>query len=286
MIPRTPTPAELLDDITARLAGAGVASARSDARWLVRHALGWSSADLVLSRDRPLSPEQVAAVLPLAARRAAREPLQLVLGGTGFRGHALLLRPGVFIPRPETELLVDLALTSLPHGGAVVETCTGSGAVACAIAAERPDAQVVAVDRDAAAVRLTADNAAALGVRVDVRAGDLLAPVPAGLRGRLDVLVANPPYLADGEVADLEPEVAGWDPPAALVAGPTGHECSDALFAAASGWLAPGGRVALELDERRVPEAARRAAAAGLRDVRTHADLAGRPRFVTAHRPV
>jgi release factor glutamine methyltransferase len=279
------TAAELLENLTARFARAGIASPRADARWLVRHALGWSAADLALSGDRTLSDAQVRAVQPLAARRAAREPLQLVLGGTSFRGHPLTLRAGVFIPRPETELLVDLVLAAVPPGGQVVETCSGSGAIACAAAAERPDAQVMAIDRDQAAVDLTAYNAAALGVRVAVVRGELLEPVPSALRGRVDVVVANPPYLAVGEVADLEPEVGEWDPPAALVAGPTGHEVSDALLACAPPYLTPGGRLLLELDERRVSEAAARAKRAGLVSVQTHGDLTGRPRFVSARRP-
>jgi release factor glutamine methyltransferase len=279
--------AALLEALTARLAAAGIATPQADARWIVRHALDWSAADLVLSGDRPLSEEQLRAVEALADRRARREPLQLVLGGTSFRGHALTLRPGVFIPRPETELLVDLALGMLPseRSGAVVEPCTGSGAIACAIAAERPGVQVVATDADAAAVDLAARNAADLGVRVDVRHGWLLDPVPASLRGHVDVLVANPPYLAADEIADLEPEVGEWDPRDALVAGPTGHEVSDLLWAAACQWLRPAGGIVVELDERRVDQAARRAAAAGLTAVATHRDLTGRLRFVSAHRP-
>lgn len=285
MITPVPTAAELIAAVAARFARAGIATPRADARWLMRHALGWSAVDLVLSGDQALSERQLRAVQRLADRRAAREPLQLVLGETQFRGHTLAMRHGVFVPRPETELLVDLALEALPTGGIVVEPCTGSGAVACAIAAERPDAQVVATDIAAAAAQLAAANAARLGAHLDVRRGWLLDPVPDGLRGRVDVLVANPPYLAEGDVRALEPEVADWDPPAALVAGPTGHEASDLLWVGAGEWLRPGGWVGLELDERRVEDAARRAEAAGLVAVTTHRDLADRPRFVSARRP-
>jgi release factor glutamine methyltransferase len=285
MTARASTAAQLLAELTDRFADAGIASPRADARWLVRHALRWSAADLTLSADRPLSDDQVNAVALLADRRARREPLQLVLGGTSFRGHPLKLRPGVFIPRPETELMVELVLAVVPAGGVVVETCSGSGAIACAIAVERPDLRVVAIDSDPAAVDLTAENAVDLGANVDVRRGELLDPVPAVLHGRVDVVVANPPYLAAGEVADLEPEVVAWDPPAALVAGPTGHEVSDALIASAPRYLAPGGCLVLELDERRVPETAIRAREAGLVSVQIHVDLASRPRFVSACRP-
>lgn len=279
------TAAQLLRAVAERLERAGLPSPQADARWLIRHALGWSAAQLTIGRDRPLAADQLAAVERLVSRRAAHEPLQLVLGGTEFRGHHLLLRPGVFIPRPETELLVELVLDRLHAGGTVVEPCTGSGAIACAIAVERPGTPVVATDRDHAAVALAAHNAARLGATVDVRQGWLLDPVPRRLRGRTAVLVSNPPYLADGELADLPDDVARWDPLGALIAGPTGHEVSDALIAAAAPWLAPGGWLALELDERRIGQAVDRARGAGLDDVRAVTDLAGRPRFVLARRP-
>lgn len=275
---------QLLRVIAARLERTGLPSAQADARWLIRHALGWSAAQLTTGRDRPLTADQLTAVEQLVSRRAAHEPLQLVLGGTEFRGHHLDLRPGVFIPRPETELMVELVLDRLPAGGAVIEPCTGSGAIACAIAVERPGTPVVATDRDPAAVALAAHNAACLGAAVDVRQGALLDPVPRRLRGRTAVLVANPPYLAERELADLPDDVARWDPVDALVAGPTGHEVSDALIAAAVPWLAAGGWLALELDERRVATAAARARAAGLADVAEVEDLTRRPRFVLARR--
>lgn len=275
----------LLRAVAGRLARAGLPSPAADARWLVRHALGWSAAQLTTGRDQPLATAQLATVERLVARRASYEPLQLVLGSTEFRGHHLDLRPGVFVPRPETELLVELVLDRLPAGGAVVEPCTGSGAIACAIAVERRGTPVVATDRDHAAVALAAHNAARLGAPVDVRHGALLDPVPRRLRGRTAALVSNPPYLAEGDLVDLPDDVARWDPVDALVAGPTGHEVSDALIAAAACWLAPGGWLALELDERRVATAAARAAAAGLSDVTEVTDLTGRPRFVLATRP-
>lgn len=282
----TPTTAgALMRAVADMLDRAGVATPGADARWLVLHALAWTAADLALSGTRTLTETQVAAVGRLAQRRAAREPLQLVLGSTEFRGHPLTLRPGVFVPRPETELLVEYALALLPTDGTVVEPCTGSGAVACALGVERPTARVIATDRDPAAVELATHNATALGAEIDVRRGDLLDPVPGALRGAVDVLVSNPPYLAADEVAELPAEVAHWDPVAALVAGPTGHEVSDRLLTAAHHWLAPGGALLLELDERRVAAAATRARSGGLSNVRVRSDLTDRPRFLVAHHP-
>lgn len=279
------TAADLVTAVSALLADARVASPRMEAKWLVCHGLGWSAADLARDAGSILTPTEVAMVRRLADRRARREPLQLVLGHTEFRGHRLELWPGVFIPRPETELLVEHGLAVLPPGATVVEPCTGSGAVACAIAVERPDAWVVATDVSVAAVALATDNATRLGARLEVRRGRLLDPVPKEMRGRVDVLVSNPPYLADGDVDDLPVEVARWDPRDALVAGPTGHEVSDALIAAARHWLVPGGWLVLELDERRVTAAAARAPAAGLVDIDVRSDLAGRPRFLLARSP-
>lgn len=279
------TVAQLRRSITALLTRAGVDSPDADARWLVRHGLELSAVELIRDAARTVEPARVAAVRRLAQRRAGREPLQLVLGSTEFRGHHLIVRPGTFVPRPETELLTEHALACLPDGGTVVEPCTGTGAIACAIAAERPCTRVVATDIDPAAADLARDNAAALGVVIDVRVGDLLAPVPTALRGAVDVLVANPPYVADAELASLPPEVTRWDPRRALVAGASGHEVTDRLFALATTWLTRRGWLLVELDESRATEAARRAAAAGLEDVVVLDDLTGRPRFVRARRP-
>lgn len=275
----------MLEVIAARLADAGIDSPRPEARWLVRHVLQRSAAQLVQGAADVLDADDVAELEHLAGRRATREPLQLVLGETVFRGHDLAVRAGVFVPRPETELLVEHALGLVRASALVVEPCTGSGAVACAIAAERPGTQIIATDADADAVALATHNATHLGVTVDVRHGELLDPVPPSLAGRVDLLVSNPPYLATDEVTELPPEVAAWEPAAALVAGPTGHEVSDRLIALATTWLRPGGRLLLELDERRVAQAGDRALTAGLRDTDVLVDLTGRPRYLTARRP-
>lgn len=278
------TAAELLAGITRRLHVAGVASPDVDARHLLRAALGWSQADLVVRARDPLNAPQVAAVSALADRRADREPLQLVLGTVGFRTIDVDVRAGVFIPRPETELLAGLAVARAPTSAVVVEPCTGTGAVACAIAMERPDVTVHAGDIDPAAVALARHNAERLSVDVTVTLAALRDTPGDALHGRVDVLVCNPPYLAACERAALPPEVANWDPPRALVSGPTGHECSDALITMATTMLRPGGWLLVELDERRVAEAAARASAAGLTAVEVHADLTGRPRFLAARR--
>lgn len=268
--------------MVGRLRAAGVPSPEVDAALLVAHVTGWSRSRIRLAGPEAPLPEAAAdALAPLLARRAAREPLQLLLGSVGFRHLDLQVRPGVFLPRPETEVLAGEAIERTPAGGVVVEPCTGSGAIACAVATEAA-ARVHATDVSAAAVRLARANALATGAQVEVVQGDLLDPLPAALRGRVDVLVSNPPYLADPEVGGLEPEVADWDPPAALVSGPTGHEVSDRLIAAAPAWLRPGGWLLLEVDAARATEAAGRCRAAGYEAAGVVADLTGRDRIVVA----
>ena len=231
----------------------------------------------------------------LVARRAAREPLQLVVGTTAFRTLTLTCAPGVFVPRPETEVLAGLAIAAAravvaARGTArVVEPCCGTGAVALAVAAEVPGVHVVAGDADPAAAALARANVdacrAALRGTVEVREGDLLDVLAADERGRVDVVVANPPYLPLGDLPSLPPEVADHDPHRALFGGPDGHEVVAALLAAAAAVLAPGGTLLCEIDARRGDDALARAAAAGLVDAVLHHDLGGAPRFLGARRP-
>lgn len=278
--------AVVLGELETLLRSAGVDSPGVDAELLVRSVTGWSRTELLLRGEAEIGRHQLERIRQFGRRRAAREPLQLILGSVGFRYLDVQVRPGVFVPRPETEVLAGEAVARVPAGGIVVEPCTGTGAVACAVASEADPGLVVATDMSSAAVALARDNAVRCGVDVTVQQGDLLAPVNPGLRGRVDVLVANPPYVAKSELAGLEPEVADWDPQAALVAGPSGHEVADRLIAAAGEWLAPGGWLLLEVDERRAAATASRAAAAGLVDAAVVADLTGRDRVVIArHQP-
>ncbi len=276
--------AAALSAARAQLEAAGVPTPDVDAALLVAHVTGWSRSRVRTSADEPLPRGAADALAELVRRRAAREPLQLLLGSIGFRHLDVEVRPGVFIPRPETETLAGEAIARTPRGGLVVEPCTGTGAVACAVATEAA-ALVHATDISTDAVALARANAAATGARVEVHHGDLFAPLPAELRGRVDVVVSNPPYIADAEVATLEPEVRDWDPHTALVSGPTGHEVSDRLIAEAPGWLRPGGWLLMEVDAARAAEAASRCRAAGYVEVEVVRDLAGRDRVVIARYP-
>jgi release factor glutamine methyltransferase len=276
----------------AVLAAAGVPSPAVDARWLVEAAAG---EDPRRRPDAPLDPAAAARLDALVARRAGREPLQLVVGTTAFRTLTLACAPGVFVPRPETEALAGLAVAAARAAVAargtalVVEPCCGTGAVALAVAAEGPGARGVAGDADPAAVALARANAAAVGAAgagtVEVREGDLLGVLAPDERGRVDVVVANPPYLPLGDLPTLPPEVADHDPHRALFGGPDGHEVVGALLAAAAAALTPGGTVLCEIDARRGDDALARAAAAGLVDAALHRDLGGVERFLAARRP-
>lgn len=276
------TAGEVLADVTSRLERAGVPTARVDAELLSAHATGWSRAELRTATDEQLPDTDL--LESLVARREQREPLQLIVGTVGFRYLELEIRPGVFIPRPETEILAGEAVARTRADGLVVEPCTGTGAVACAVATEA-GARVIATDRAAAAVRLARANVQRTGAQVEVVEGDLMEPVDPRLRGRVDVVVSNPPYVADDEMTSLEPEVVVWDPRDALVSGPTGHEVSDRLIDEARAWLASGGWLLLEVDAARAAEAARRCAAAGYAEAEVVRDLAGRDRVVVARWP-
>ena len=277
---------------TAVLTAAGVASPAVDARWLVAAAAGH---DPRRRPAAPLDPAAAARLDALVARRAAREPLQLVIGTTAFRTLTLACVPGVFVPRPETEVLAGLAVTAAraavaAHGTAlVVEPCCGTGAVALAVAVEVPGARVVAGDVDPAAVALARANAAEVrDLRpgaVEAREGDLLEVLAPDERGHVDVVVANPPYLPRADLPTLPPEVADHDPHRALFGGPDGHEVVGALLGAAAAALTPGGTVLCEIDARRGDDALARAAAAGLVDAELHRDLGGAARFLGARRP-
>ncbi len=279
-------------EVAAELAAAGVPSPDADARWLCEHVhdhLGDPASD----------PAAADALAALVARRTAREPLQLVLGTWAFRTVELVCRPGVFVPRPETEVVAQAAIDAARAAGPgakVAEPCTGSGAIACALLAEVAGVEVVATDHDPRAVAAARENLArvrdgragpppAPGASAHVLHGELLDPLDPAWRGHLDVLVANPPYLPAADAASWAPEVADHDPHDALLGGPDGHEVVDRLLALAASWLKPGGTVVVEIDERRGADAIAVARAAGLVAVRLVHDLSGADRAITGRRP-
>lgn len=272
----------------ALLAAAGVASPRHDAEELAGHVLGVPRSRLALAGG--LTAAQRARFADLVDQRAARVPLQHLTGVAGFRRLELSVGPGVFVPRPETEVLAGWAIEALRRLPAplVVDLCAGSGAVALALAQEVPAARVHAVELDPQALawaRRNADARVAAGdPPVTLHGGDVADPaLLAGLAGAVDLVTANPPYIPLGAV--VEPEVAEHDPPAALWGGPDGLDTVRAVERAAARLLRPGGVVAVEHADRQgasVPAVFDRTGR--WLDVADHPDLAGRPRFTTARR--
>lgn len=264
----------------------GVETGRLDAEWLLAAALGVDRLQLYLKYDRPLSSEEREAFKPLLRRRAGREPLQYIIGRTGFRELELKTDPRVLIPRPETEVLVQEVLDWASAGAeSVWDMGTGAGAVALSLAAEGTWTRVVATDVSPEALSVAADNAERydLGGHVEFREGSLFEPLEEG--ERFDVIVSNPPYIAEGEKGELQPEVRDWEPPEALFAGADGLDVIRQLVAGAPKHLLSGGLLALECGLGQAEGIAADVQATGaFGAVRIRADLTGRPRFVTAER--
>lgn len=356
---------QALDWTCGYLERKGDENPRLSAEWLIAEACGLSRIALYMGLDRPLSAEERAVLRDYVQRRGQGEPLQYISGEAPFRYITVRVRPGVLIPRPETEVLVSEALACLPParkreaawnaeaaeqeaaavsavkealaqferenaelftcasasdvygaraadgvarfetaaeegrsvcGAAsadsdeqpllVADICTGTGCIACAIASERPDARVLAVDIAPEAVALARENVEQLGLckRVAVLQGDLGAPIPDRFMGKLDAVVSNPPYVPTSVLADVPREVSAYEPELALDGGDDGLDVVRRLLPWCLRALKTGGSIAFELHEGHLDEAAKLARSAGFSDVKAIADLAGRPRVLVARK--
>jgi release factor glutamine methyltransferase len=269
------TVAALVAQVEDVLAGAGVPTPQVDAELLVGHVTGLSRAQLALEATRSVGDAERSRLEGLVARRAAREPLQYVLGEWGFRRLTLTADRRALVPRPETEVVVErgLALLAGRERPRVLDVGTGSGAIALAIADEHPGARVTGVDASEGALALARENAARTGLELELRRHDLFTGLPAG---PWELVVSNPPYVEPGELHLLEPEVRTWEPHAALV----GHGATEAVARGARDVLGPGGGLVLEVADGTADSVGALLDELGYRDVRATADLTGRDRVV------
>jgi release factor glutamine methyltransferase len=258
-----------------------------DARRIVERASGRDGGEFVAVLDEPVPARAVPFVEDMASRRLTGEPLQYVVGRWGFRGLDLLVDRRVLIPRPETEQVVEVALDEARRLGAgplvAADLGTGSGAIALSLATELTGTEVWGVDVSADALAVARANLTGIGMfaatRVRLVEGSWFAGLPAELRGRLGLIVSNPPYLAADE--DLPPEVS-WEPPGALIAGPTGLEAVAEIVSDAPGWLARPGVLVMEIAPHQAERAERLALDAGFEEADVRPDLQGRLRSLVA----
>lgn len=269
------TIAQALAGAYRQLADGQVPDYQLDAQWLLADLLQVKRLALTLMQDSPLDDAQQAAYADRLARRARREPLQYILGTAEFMGHRLMARPGVLIPRNDTETLAQMAIRRLRPGHRVLDLCCGSGNLAIAIKMARPDCAVWASDLSPEAVSLTRENARFAGADITVIMGDLFEP----LRGqRFDLIVSNPPYIPAGDLPGLQAEV-GFEPALALDGGEDGLRFYRAILAQAPHFLKPGAWLMLEMGDGQAADL--EALLPGVfADWRVEKDLAGLPRAV------
>jgi len=280
-----------LSEAATYLERRGVSSPRLSAECLLGKVLDLERINLYVNFDRPLTRDELAAYRSLLKRRAAGEPLQYITGEVEFFDCKLRVDPRVFIPRPETEQLVENILELLagmpepPGGWRIADVGTGSGAIAVALAVKLERSRVFASDISRPALELAECNARVNGVdsRISFLAGDLFRPFSPGDHGRFDLIVSNPPYVAEAEFPGLPREVRDFEPRVALVGGPAGSEILAEMVAAAPEFLKPGGIVALEIGDNQGARVARMLLEDGrYNSVRVEKDYAGRDRMVFA----
>jgi release factor glutamine methyltransferase len=265
---------EALTAATDALAAAGVDTPRLDAELLLAEATGWDRARLAAEPEAGVQAAAGRRFGEMARRRVRREPVAYILGRKGFRGIEVAVDGRALIPRPETELLVEVALEVAPRRA--LDVGTGSGAIALALAAEIPDCQVIATDTSGEALALARENAERLGINGRVRFERGTVPVD----GKFDLVVANLPYVREDELPRLAPEIARYEPREAVVAGKDGLEAISAIAPAATAVLEAEGALALEVGAGQAGPVAELLLDLGFRQVEGRQDLAGIPRVV------
>lgn len=276
---------EVLTRTEAYLRGRGIPSPRYEAEQLLAHALGIERLQLYLQHDRPMAEDELASLREMVGRRGKREPLAWIVGSVGFHAIELAVGPGVLVPRPDSEVLVEEALARIDVAEDpvfVADVGSGSGAIGLAIASARPGVRVFATDLSDDALACTRANVEALGLskRVAVLRGPLLGPVPP--HRKIDWVVSNPPYIPTRDLAECEPEVSQWEPKLALDGGGDGLAVYRELIPEAARRAHRG--LIVEVGIRQAPHVKRLMAEHGFTDIETADDLGGVTRVVAGHR--
>lgn len=263
------TTSEALVWAFGELSRGGMPSARDEAEFIMMHVLGCKRSELFLNARRVLAAPEEALLRSAVARRMKREPSQYIFGEAEFRGRAFRVTPDVLIPRPETELMVDEALREakgLSSGGLkVVDLCTGSGCIGVSVALEIEGCEVVAADISEKALAVARGNALSLGAgrNISFLQGDLFEALPDGLRGQVDMVLTNPPYISDEEMTSLAPEVREHEPLEALRGGADGLDMVRRILSQAPKYLRPGGLLLMEMGYGQDDSVARLAGSSG-----------------------
>ncbi len=275
---------DLLCGATTQLQGVGIPDPGADARLLIQHALGWDRARLYARLDQRVTASELRQFQALLQRRRRREPLPHLLGEWEFWGLMFHVTAATLIPRPETETLVEAAVRSVPHGTHVLEVGTGSGCVAVALASERPDLRITALELDpqAAAVGQVNVTRHGLGDRIRVSIGEF--PHHLGEDAPLGALISNPPYIPTGELEALQPEVRDFEPRIALDGGRDGLRLHRQLIERGAALVVPGGLLAMEMMPGQADAIRELLPACGWEWLADHPDMTGRPRVTSAAR--
>ena len=261
---------DILEETSRFFAARGLENARLQAELLLAAVLDIKRLDLYLQFERPLHTEEVDVYRDYVRQRVQRVPVQYILGATAFRELELTVTPAVLIPRPETEVLVDVALELLPTGGRALDLCCGSGAIALSLKRELAEVAVVATDISQAALAVARANGASCELEIEWLSGDLFAAV----EGDFDLVVSNPPYVKSGDLDRLEPEVRDHEPRLALDGGADGLDCYRRIAHQASDHIRPGGYLLLEVGDGQSAEVEKLLAEVGrFAEVQTKPDL-------------
>jgi release factor glutamine methyltransferase len=270
-----------INNITAALTAAGIPAAEAvfEARLLVCHALNITRTHLFLREEAPFTEHEWAQIAPLLARRVAREPLAYIVQTRGFYGLEFRVTPAVLIPRPETELLVEIAINHAPNGAMIADIGTGSGCIAISVAKNRPDLLVFATDISTDALDIAKENATRNAVAINFCQGDLCEALPQNTK--FHMILSNPPYIAPQEIEHLQPEVRDFEPHLALGTHPNPLEIYETLATQATEKLLPNGILAVEVGMGQAESVAQIFTAQGYTSVTITNDYAGIGRVVS-----